>query len=695
MRRPLLAARHLAVGWLLVGCQIQPQPLITPEDVTKTRSVGSAEISPDGKHIAYVVYRPRRPGKDEDGPSFAELHVADAAGKSRPFVTGDVNVGNVKWTRDGRFITYVAKRNGDEKKCLYAIPIDGGESRRLVKHDTDIGDYSLSADGKRVAFLAKEKPDKKAKKQKDKGFQAEIVEEQPEPLRTWIVDVALGPESQHGNVEAARSRMLDIDGSASVVHWNPAREELMVALAPTPFVDDALMERTYHRVDVAQGKPSGKWGTEGKIGYAAYSPDGKHVAIIGAEDKHDPRAGRLLVGSADAGEVKDLLPGYEGHVTGVAWRDDQTILYVAGEGVYTRVAEIKTDGSGKKTLAEPKGPVFRSVSPAGTGAVALVGESPEHPHEVFRLAKGEAMRVTDVNPWLKDLKLAKQEVVEYKARDGLDLEGILVHPFERPAGQRVPLILVVHGGPEAHYSNGWLTRYAWPGQLAAARGFAVFYPNYRGSTGRGVKFSKLSQSDYAGPEFDDLVDAIGHLDGMGLVDKAKVGIMGGSYGGFAAAWGATKLTEHFAASVMFVGVADQISKFGTTDIPNEMHLVHSRRWPWEDWDWFRERSPLYHVEKARTPILILAGKDDPRIHPSQSLQMYRYLKTLGKVPVRLVFYPGEGHGNRKAAGRYDYNLRMMRWMEHYLKGPGGDPPPHALDYGLEEDEKDEPTATPN
>jgi dipeptidyl aminopeptidase/acylaminoacyl peptidase len=226
-----------------------------------------------------------------------------------------------------------------------------------------------------------------------------------------------------------------------------------------------------------------------------------------------------------------------------------------------------------------------------------------------------------------------------------------------------------------------LTWYSSAGQTAAARGFAVFFPNYRGSTGRGVAFSKMGQAGYAEAEFNDLVDAVGHLVEIGLVDRDRVGITGGSYGGFASGWGATGLTEHFAASVMFCGVSDLISKFGTTDIPKEMYLVHARSQPWENWQWFLQQSPIYHAPNAKTPILILHGKDDPRVHPSQSLELYRYLKTAGQAPVRLVLYEDEEHGNTKAASRYDYNLRLLRWMEHYLKGPGGDPPPYELDYG--------------
>ena len=297
-------------------------------------------------------------------------------------------------------------------------------------------------------------------------------------------------------------------------------------------------------------------------------------------------------------------------------------------------------------------------------------------------------RLTESNPWLANIRLAQQEVVKYTARDGIEIQGLLVHPLDEKPGQRYPLILSVHGGPEAHERNGWLTNYSRPGQVAAARGFAVFYPNYRGSTGMGKGFSELGQGDEAGAEFNDLVDGVDALVNSGLVDGDHVGVTGGSYGGYAAAWCATALSDRFAASVMFVGISDTISKKGTTDIPNEDFLVHARRRPWDDqWHFFLERSPIYYVKSAHTPILILGGKNDTRVHPSQSLLLYRFLKTIGQVPVRLVLYPGEGHGNRKFGARLDYNLRMMQWLEHYLKGPGGPPPPYEIDYGPPEMQK--------
>lgn len=288
-------------------------------------------------------------------------------------------------------------------------------------------------------------------------------------------------------------------------------------------------------------------------------------------------------------------------------------------------------------------------------------------------------RLTHSNKWLNDVALAKQESITIKARDGIEIGGVLVYPLNYQQGQRYPLIMSVHGGPESHDKDGWLTAYSRPGQLAAAQGYAVFYPNYRGSTGKGVEYSKLGQNDYAGKEFDDLVDLKNHLVNIGLVNEKSVGITGGSYGGYASAWGATKLTKHFAASVMFVGISNQLSKFGTTDISNEMHLVHARSYPWDKWQWYLERSPIYWVEKSETPLLIMHGKADPRVHPAQSMEMYRYMKVHGKT-VRLVYYPGEGHGNRRAAAKYDYSLRLMRWMDNYLKHDNKPMPAHELPH---------------
>lgn len=680
-----LSAKTLTatIALLLIVVALPAAAQLTPHDVARLRNVTDVAISPDGTRVAYILSVPRAPLKDEDGPNWAELHVVGLDRASRPFVAGQVNVSRIAWTPDGKAIAFLAKRGADKTRSLYLIPADGGEARRVLTHDTDITEYSFSPDGKRVAFLAKDAEPEETKKLKEKGFKQEIFEEDVPFVRVWVADLTN---------EKEKPRKLELEGSASELHWSPAGAQLAVALAPTPLVDDDLMTRKVHVVDADTGKMVARIDNPGKLGSIAWSPDGQQLAVISAADIHDPDAGRLAVVPAAGGPLRFHLLDFEGDVAAIAWQDKDTLMYIADEGVQTSFNEINRDGSERHTIITVNGPyshlpeekpLLTSFSlPADGQVAAFLAQSPRHPAEVYFMKHGDRAprRLTDSNPWLVEKKLAPQEVIEYKARDDLRIQGLLIRPLEEEKGKRYPLILVVHGGPEAHYRNGWLTAYATPGQVAAARGFAVFYPNYRASTGRGVAFAKLDFGEPAGKEFDDLVDAVDHLIAMGLVDKARVGVTGGSYGGFATGWLTTYYSERFAAGVMLFGLSNLVSKSGTTDIANEMYYVHYGKRPWEEWELFEQRSPIYHSGKSRTPLLIAHGEADTRVHPSQSLEMYRYLKVRNQAPVRLVLYPGEPHGFRRAASRLDYNLRMMQWFEHYLKGPGGEAPPPELSY---------------
>lgn len=680
----------LAAGiTLLSGAAASAANGITPEDVARLQYVGSAMISPDGTHIAYTRMIPFDPyaQPEDDEPAYenraprTELHVIRIAdGADMPFIAYDTSFGNLSWTPDSTGLSFTAKRGKDKENGLYLLPLSGGEARRVLAHKDGIGEYRWARDGKRVALIIRDQEPKKRKDLSKKGLKPEVYEEGLLFARLYLAELA----------GSSPPRKLEIDGHVVDVQWSPDGRRLAVAVSPTPLIDDTMMFSRLSVIDAQTGESVSRIANPGKLGMFRWSPDGRHLAFISGEDLHDPAEGRLMVANPDSGEFRDVLPGLEAHVSQIAWQSAGTIMYLAERGCQTEFAKVDADGGNGKILIPPAGPILAAFTLSDDGQkAAFVGEAPDHPRDVFFMQHGDTAprRLTNVNPWLADRRLAKQEVIRYAARDGLEIEAVLIHPLEAKEGERYPLIVSVHGGPEASEPNGWLTNYSRPGQVAAARGFAVVYPNYRGSTGRGVAFSKKSQADYGGAEFDDLLDGVNHLVEQGLVDEKRVGVTGGSYGGFASAWCATALTEHFTASVMFVGISDHVSKAGTTDIPNEMHLVHSLHWPWESeerWNWFRDRSPIYHATKCRTPLLILHGKNDTRVHPSQSMELYRYLKTLGRTPVRLVLYPGEGHGNRLPGSRLDYHLRMLEWFEVYLKsGDRSRPlPAWEIDYRL-------------
>jgi dipeptidyl aminopeptidase/acylaminoacyl peptidase len=672
------------VGYLFsaTGTAIAQEGPLTLEDIVTLKRVAAAKLSPSGDRIAYLLEVPRVPYVDEDGSAYDELHVTDLEGNSRGYITGDVNVGDIAWSPDGETIYYLAERNDDDEyTALYGIPLAGGESQRLYSHEANIRSYSPSPDGRRIAFLATDPEPEETEQLSDLGFSAVVYEESTRMTAVWMLDL---DDIDAGAVPAG------LTGSASDLRWAPDGERYVVALAPTPRIDDFYVRRQLNIVEAVTGNVLNQLETVGKIGEVTWSPDSRELAYIGSVDANDPLPGRIVVAAANGEGSRVLTPDYPGHVHDVAWRDEETLWYRGSRGLWNEIGVVALDGSSVMSSPPAGDPIARSFDTVpGSSVMAVIADTPTHPHELYIWSEEDGYRrLTDSNPGLEQRQLAPQEPLTYTARDGLEIEGVLVRPLNSDGG-RHPLIMVVHGGPESHYSHGWMTSYGAPAQALAADGYAVFYPNYRASTGRGVAFSKLDHFDPAGKEFDDIVDAKTHLVEMGLVDPDRVGITGGSYGGYATMWGATALSEHYAAGVAFVGISNLVSKVVSGDIPNELFEVHLRFWPWDDWQLALERSPVYHADKSRTPLLILGGDSDTRVNPSQSLELYQTIKLRTDTPVRLVSYPGEGHGNRNTAARLDYSMRMKRWMDHYLNGPGGEPPPYELEHAARLREIDE------
>jgi len=654
---------------------------LTLEDISSLKQVVTARMSPGGDRIAYLLQVPREIYADDNGSAYRELHITDIKGNSTPFITGVVNITDVAWAADGESVFFLAKRDEDaDFNSMHRIALAGGEAEQLFTHVNSISRIYPSPDGIRLAFTASDAPPEMSSELKKKGFKAVVYEESVQASKVWLLDL-----------DTMESAVHDLPGSASSFTWSSDGSRYAVALAPTPLVDDSYTSRDIFVVDTARGMIQSKMGSVGKLGSFAFSPDGERIAYIGSVNINDPGQGRLYVASSSGGERRELVPSYLGHVSNLLWEDDDVVRWLGTRGVYTDWAKASVYETEQPGPAPKSGPIIRNVyGNPGQDVVAAIADTPEHPQELYLLRDGaEPLRLTNSNPFLDERELARQEAITYKARDGLDIEAILIHPAKLERGGN-PLVVIVHGGPESSVSNGWTTTYSRLGQVFAAEGYAVVYPNYRGSTGRGVDFSKLDQHDYAEEEFNDLVDAKRHLVNEGLVDPDRVGITGGSYGGYASMWSASALTEEYAAAVAFVGISNHLSKFGTGDIPYEMYNAHALAWPWDDWMWLLKRSPVYHAGNTKTPLLIMGGDKDPRVHPGQSLEMYRSVKIRTDTPVRLVIYPGEVHGNRNTAARYDYSLRLMRWMDHYLKGPGGDPPAYELDHAqrlksLEED----------
>ena len=368
-----------------------------------------------------------------------------------------------------------------------------------------------------------------------------------------------------------------------------------------------------------------------------------------------------------AGAPRALTAGMEASAVDLDWLDGGTVWFVANEGTRTKMYRVREDGSGMEVVAGGGDAIFHSASfDAGTRMFATSASTASHPGEVYVGEPGGALRrVTDHNPWLEEVALGAQRTIVWEGPEGWRIEGVLIEPVGYAEDETYPLAILPHGGPEGVSQDGWTTNPLYPAQLLAGHGYVVLMPNYRGSGGRGVAFSKGDHRDLGGREMEDIIAGIDHLAEVGMIDPDRVGISGTSYGGYMSAWAATAYSDRFAVAIPFAGLTNWISFTGTTDIPVEMTAVHFDLPIQGNMGLYMDRSPVANLEGADTPTLIGHGLADDRVHPEQSLQLYTLMR-LQDIEAELVLYPREPHGLLERAHQLDYMGRILEWMDMYL-----------------------------
>lgn len=659
--RPLLMT---ALGCTL-GLPLTAQAPVTVEDVLSMQALGAVTLSPDGRLIAYVLTS--RDAEHDRNDSDLWAVGAETGEPYRLTYHGGVDA-SPGWHPGSQWLAFLSDRSG--KSQVWGIDPRGGEAWEVTDSPSGVQAFEFSPDGRSLAFLA---PDEKSEAEKEqekiRGRPMIWGESYPDEW-TWLRVAPLEGRKAGESQKASASGQHVTD-----FVWSPDSRQLAFAARPSPIL------RTYSRAAtylVTPGQSPRRLldlpGGESPVDWS--SQRGLIVSASGHElGTYNSKLWRVEL---PAGQATSLTDELDENARLVRATDTGLLVQAShrtGSGLY-QIPINSGKGSSPRALS-PEGLYFSNFSASRDGqVVACIGESAHEPPDIFVSRTGDwnPLRRTRVNPQLSNLDFGEQQVVSWKSRaDGEEIEGILTLPVGYQAGQRVPLLLVIHGGPSGVSSNRFLTRRGpYPIQVFAGLGYAVLQPNYRGSTGYGERFRGLNRGDISGKDWIDIDSGVDALVERGIADPERLGIMGWSFGGHHTYWGITQ-TDRFKAASAGAGANDLISMYSETDLPAFYHTYLGPK-PWEDFDLYEERSAYRRVTRVVTPLLIQVGERDERVPAEQSIQFYEAVKAIGKAPTQLVIYPGQPHGIRDARLIRDLMERNVKWFQRWIP-VGGDSGP--------------------
>lgn len=636
-----VAARQLVWSGILIlaaASSAEGQGPLTAERALDRRRLGSLEASPDGRLAAITVAEP-----PHGTAPIRHIYLYRASGQRfEPFTWSAKSEWQPKFSPDGRRLAFLSDRG--ERTQIWIMPIDGGEAQALSTGTTPVQSFAWAPDGRSIAFVAPvPKPAAEEERAKNKDDARVVDRDLPAPL--WSIDLA---------TKSVR-KLLASGWRVGDFQWLPSGDRLVLLATDRPtrdqFTDRLLLLSVTDTVPRLLAEPPGP------LGGLVVSPDGATVAYL-ASRADGPSPHDLFVQPLGRGPARNLTASIDRPVERYVWDGSTALFAVIQEGFGRRIERIGTDGSRTPGPTLPGYP--HDLIRLADGELLATLERTELAPEVWSIPpSGSPRKVSSFNESWTAAMVTVPETLRYRSFDGTVIESQLLLPSNRGTGQRLPLVVLVHGGPTGAWSDGFDS---W-GQLLVARGFAVWYPNIRGSTGYGWKFLTLNRGDWGGGDFKDIVVGVDTLIARGIADPERLGIGGWSYGGYMSSWAVTQ-TRRFKAAVTGAGMSDLAVEYGTETYPAYDEWFYGL--PYERPEGFRKSSPITFVTQVRTPTLILQGEEDVTDPISQSQILYRALKRYG-VETELVLYPREGHGIQEEKHLLDRLDRVVAWFEKWVR----------------------------
>lgn len=658
--------------FLTLSLSAQEARLITLDDMHAIKTVGDPRCSPDAKWIAYTLSTvdPKADKRDTD------LWMVSLDGKENLRVTTSPDSeSSPRWSPDGKYLSFLSSRPGKAKgNQVWVIDRRGGEARQFTELKGRLSAFEWSPDSTRLALVLREDEDTpKDEKKPENGASST---ESPKPI---VIDRYSFKRDGNGYLHGKKRTRIylytiatqklevlttgDFDESSPV--WSPDGKS--IAFVSNRAADaDRVPNNDIWLADATPGATPRKLTTfTGSDTSPVFSPDGKFIAyLMGSEHKQgEYNMNRLALVPVTGGEPRILTATLDRGVSAPQFTlDGRQLEFLVADDMNVYPARVSINGGAVERMVGGK-LVTSSIDRASSCVAALVATD-KAPPEIHALDGGALRKLTAHNDeFLSKLKLIEPEELRFKAKDGNEVHALLFKPHNYQPGTKVPLLLRIHGGPNAQDQHSFRLEE----QIFTANGYAVLNVNYRGSSGRGQQYTYSISGEWGHKEVIDLHAAVDHVVSLGIADPDRLGVGGWSYGGILTNY-LIASDNRFKAGISGAGVAFPLAFYG--------HDQYIRQYdneigpPWEKGldRWLKISYPFLQANRIKTPTLFLCGDKDFNVPLLGSEQMYQALRNVG-TDTQLIIYPNENHGISRPSFQRDRMQRYLDWYAKYLKPP--------------------------
>jgi dipeptidyl aminopeptidase/acylaminoacyl peptidase len=677
-----------------------PTPMQT-SDILNMRSYSGGSLSPDKLQFIYSLKVPDL----KDGVSYTNLYLRDVAtGNERQMTyTADKNETTPLWHPDGEFFVFSSNRSG--KTQVYGMRPDGGEAWPISEQKQGIGRFELSRDGRYLAysagatdkrqlflyefsdkstmklterssgvgqwiwnpdgealyFLSQAQDDVFAGERKKHDYTVRIRDEQKHPYGIWSVTVSDTLVKQIWADSALTVRSLTVSDNGTHLAFTAPKANRYA----DPYLDVDL-----HLLHIPTGDARRITDTGVAESNVVFSPDSKNLMFVSYDPPQYRTTTRLHVTPVAGGDIRVLARDFDNSVSACWWGPESQYVYATvQQGIRRHLYKFDSETGTREQLTDLSASLSASWDRLTKGVMLRMSD-PLQPDNIYWAELSDVSRrerwkqLTDTNPQVREMQLGEVRPYTWKSTDGKTVEGILYLPSPMPKG-KMPLIVQIHGGPASAFVMQFQGNYGRYSHVYTGKGYAVFQPNYRGSTGYGELFTNEIAGDYFRQAYDDIMTGVDALIDDGIAHEDSLGVMGWSAGGHWSNWILVS-TDRFKAISSGAGAVNWVSLYAQTDVQFTREFYFQGR-PYDNWDHYVEVSPLTYIKNAKTPTLIHFGDLDPRIPRPQGDELYMALKKLG-VPVEYIVYPGQPHGLQKQRYQQIKMEAELGWFEKWIRG---------------------------